>query len=200
LFGFLIGLVMALEGARPLRNLGAEIFLADIIGFASFRSTGPLVTAIMLAGRSGSAFAAELGTMKVNEELDALTTMGLNPIRFLALQRVIAAVFLTPVLSMYATAMAVLGGITVMRFLGFPPLMIFHQIMARVTLYDVVLGIEKSVVFGIIIGGVGCLRGLQTREGPRAVGASTTSSVVTSVILIVVANTIFSALAYYLKK
>ncbi|MGZ4962652.1 MAG: ABC transporter permease [Limisphaerales bacterium] len=130
-FSFLVGMVMALEGARPLRNLGAEIFIADIIGFSSLRSTGPLVTAIMLAGRSGSAFAAELGTMKVNEELDALTTMGLDPIRFLALQRVIAAVFLTPLLTVYAAVMAIFGGIVVMRFLGFPPLMIYHQIIFR---------------------------------------------------------------------
>lgn len=200
LFSWLVGLVMALEGARPLRNLGAEIFIADIIGFSSFRSTGPLVTAIMLAGRSGSAFAAELGTMKVNEELDALTTMGLNPIRFLALQRVVAAVFLTPMLTMYAIIMSIFGGVTVMRFLGFPPLMIYHQIVSRVGLFDFVLGMEKAAVFGVIIGSVGCLRGLQTKEGPRAVGASTTSSVVTSIMLIVAANTIFSMVVYFLKK
>lgn len=199
-FSFLVGLVLALEGARPLRNLGAEIFIADIIGFSSFRSTGPLVTAIMLAGRSGSAFAAELGTMKVNEELDALTTMGLDPIRFLALQRVVAAVFLTPALTMYAILMSIFGGVMVMRFLGFPPLMIYHQIISRVGMYDFVLGMEKAAIFGVIIGGVGCLRGLQTKEGPRAVGASTTSSVVTSIMLIVLANTIFSMVVYFLKK
>jgi phospholipid/cholesterol/gamma-HCH transport system permease protein len=198
LFSFLVGLVMALEGARPLRNLGAEIYIADIIGFSSFRSTGPLVTAIMLAGRSGSAFAAELGTMKVNEEIDALTTMGLDPVRFLALQRVIAAVFLTPLLTMYAIVMSVFGGIVVMRFLGFPPLMIFHEIISRVGLRDFAVGMEKSVIFGVIIGGVGCLRGLQTKEGPRAVGASTTSSVVTSIMLIILANTIYSTIIYLL--
>jgi phospholipid/cholesterol/gamma-HCH transport system permease protein len=154
----------------------------------------------MLAGRSGSAFAAELGTMKVNEELDALTTMGLNPIRFLALQRVVAAVLLTPLLTLYGIVMAIFGGIVVMRFLGFPPLMIYHQIVSRVGMYDFVLGMEKSVVFGAIIGGVGCLRGLQTKDGPRAVGASTTSSVVTSIMLIIAANTIFSTVVYFLKK
>lgn len=200
LFCWLVGLVMALEGARPLRNLGAEIFVADIIGFSSFRDTGPLVAAIMLAGRSGSAFAAELGTMKVNEELDALTTMGLNPIRFLVLQRVVASVFLTPALTLYGIVMSIFGGVMVMRFLGFPPLMIYHQIVSRVGLYDFALGMEKSVIFGIIIGAVGCLRGLQTKEGPRAVGASTTSSVVTSIMLIIVANTVFSTIIYFLKK
>jgi phospholipid/cholesterol/gamma-HCH transport system permease protein len=200
LFSWLMGLVMALEAARPLRNLGAEIFIADLIGFSSFRSTGPLVTAIMLAGRSGSAFAAELGTMKVNEELDALTTMGLNPVRFIALQRIIAAILLTPILSMYATVMSIIGGIMVMYFLGFPPLMIFEQIITRVEMFDLVLGMEKAVVFGVIIGAVGCLRGLQTKEGPRAVGASTTSSVVTSIVLIVLANTVFAAVIYALKK
>jgi phospholipid/cholesterol/gamma-HCH transport system permease protein len=200
LFSWLVGLVVALEGARPLKNLGAEIFIADIIGFSSFRSTGPMVAAIMLAGRSGSAFAAELGTMKVNEELDALTTMGLNPIRFLALQRVVAAIFLTPTLTVYAILMSVFGGVTVMRSLGFPPLMIYHQLVSRVEIFDLVLGIGKSVVFGVIIGAVGCLRGLQTKEGPRGVGASTTSSVVTSIMLIVLANTIFSMVVYFLKK
>jgi phospholipid/cholesterol/gamma-HCH transport system permease protein len=200
LFSFLVGLVMALEGARPLRNLGAEIFIADIIGFSAFRSTGPLVTAIMLAGRSGSAFAAELGTMKVNEELDALTTMGLSPISFLAVQRVLAAVILTPVLTMYAILMAILGGVMVMRFLGFPPLMIYHQIASRVSLSDFALGMEKAVVFGVIIGGVGCLRGLQTGQGPRAVGVSTTRSVVTSILFIILANTVFSTVQYFLNK
>lgn len=199
-FSWLVGLVMALEAAQPLRKMGAEIFIADMIGFSALRDTGPLVTAIMLAGRSGSAFAAEIGTMKVNEELDALTTMGLDPMQFLVVQRVIAAVVLTPVLTLYSMVMSIIGGVMVMRFFGFPPLMIYHEIVARVHINDFTLGLEKAAVFGLIIGGVGCVRGLQTQEGPRAVGASTTRSVVASIMLIIVANTLFSLVEYFLNK
>lgn len=200
IFSWLVGMVMALEAAQPLRQFGAEIFIADMIGFSALRDTGPLVTAIMLAGRSGSAFAAEIGTMKVNEELDALTTMGLDPMHFLVVQRIIAAMILTPVLTLYSMVMSVIGGVMVMRFLGFPPLMIYHEIVARVHLHDFALGLEKSAVFGLIIGGVGCLRGLQTQEGPRAVGVSTTRSVVASIMLIVLADTAFSLVEYFLKQ
>lgn len=200
IFSLLVGLVMALEAARPLEQMGAQIFIADMIGFSALRDIGPLVTAIMLAGRSGSAFAAELGTMKVNEELDALTTMGLDPMQFLVVQRVIAAMLLTPLLTLYAMLMSVIGGVIVMRFFGFPPLMIYHEIVARVEVHDFVLGVEKAVVFGLIIGGIGCLRGLQTKEGPRAVGVSTTRSVVASIMLVILADTIFSTVEYVLKK
>lgn len=200
LFSWLVGLVLALEAAHPLAKLGAQIFIADMIGFASIRDTGPLVTAIMLAGRSGSAFAAEIGTMKVNEELDALKTMGLEPIRFLVLQRVTGSMLLSPLLSLYAMGMGMIGGVMVMRFLGFPPRMIFHQIIARVQLGDLGIGLLKSVVFGLIVGAVGCLRGLQTKEGARAVGESTTRSVVACIILIILADTLFSTADYFLSS
>ncbi len=199
-FSWLVGLVVALEAAQPLEQLGAQIFIADMIGFSSIRDTGPLVTAIMLAGRSGSAFAAELGTMKVNQELDALETMGLEPVRFLVVQRIVAALLLTPILTLYAMLLGILGGITVMRFMGFPPLMIYHQIVARVHLSDVMVGLTKSLIFGLIVGGVGCLRGMQTKEGPQAVGVSTTRSVVACILLIILANTVYSATNYFLSK
>ena len=200
IFSGLVGFVMALEAAHPLQKLGAEVFIADMIGFAALRDIGPLITAIMLAGRSGSAFAAELGTMKVNEELDALTTMGLEPMRFLVLQRVVAALFLTPLLTLYSMVMSIFGGILVMRSFGYPPLMIYHEIVSRVGLHDFALGLEKSLIFGLIIGGIGCLRGLQTGEGPRAVGASTTRSVVAGIMLVILANTGFSTVEYFLNK
>jgi len=200
IFSWLVGLVLALEAAQPLRRFGAEVFIADMIGFSSLRDTGPLVTAIMLAGRSGSAFAAEIGTMKVNEELDALTTMGLSPMRFLVMQRVVAALILTPLLTLYSMLMGIIGGVVVMRFMGFPPLMIYHEIVGRVGMRDFMVGMEKALVFGFIIGGVGCLRGLQTEEGPRAVGVSTTRSVVASIMLVIFANTVFSMIDYFLNK
>ncbi|HXT11496.1 MAG TPA: ABC transporter permease [Candidatus Angelobacter sp.] len=200
IFSWLVGLVLALEAAQPLKHMGAEIFIADMIGFSSLRDTGPLVTAIMLAGRSGSAFAAEIGTMKVNEELDALTTMGLSPMRFLVVQRVVAALLLTPLLTLYAMLMGIIGGVVVLRFMGFPPLMIYHEIVARVGLNDFAVGMFKSLIFGFIIGGIGCMRGLQTKEGPRAVGVSTTRSVVASIMLVIFANTIFSMADYFLNQ
>lgn len=198
LFSWLVGLVIALEAARPLEQLGAQIFIADMIGFASIRDMGPMVTAIMLAGRSSSAFAAEIGTMKVNQELDALKTMGIEPVRFLVLQRVLGALVLTPLLTLYAMAMSVIGGVTVMRFMGFPPRMIYHQMLGRVGFSDLGVGLTKSVIFGLIVGAVGCLRGLQTEEGPEAVGTSTTRAVVACIILIILANTIYSTINYFL--
>lgn len=194
LFSFLVGLVLALEAAQPLSKLGAEVFIADMIGFASVRDTGPLVAAIMLAGRSGSGFAAELGTMKVNQELDALTTMGLNPMQFLVLQRVIAAVLLTPLLTVYSMLASIFGGMMIMSSKGLSPMRIYEELIGRVQLHDFAVGLAKSVVFGIIIGSIGCLRGLQTGEGPRSVGLSTTRSVVAGIMLVILANTAFTAI------
>ncbi len=199
-FSFLVGLVTALEAARPLQQLGAQLFIADMIGFSSLRESGPLVTAIMLAGRSGSAFAAELGTMKINEELDALTTMGLDPIRFLVVQRLVAALVLTPLLTLYAMLMSIFGGLMVMRFLGYPPLMIYHQMITRVHVSDLGVGLEKAAVFGLIVGGIGCLRGLQTGQGARAVGVSTTRAVVAGIILIFLTNTVIASVQYILSS
>jgi len=193
----LVGVVTVLEAARPLEKFGAQIFLADMIGFSSLRDTGPIVTAILLAGRSGSAFAAELGTMKVTQELDALTTMGLDPLRFLVIQRVTAALLLTPLLSLFAMLISILGGMVVMRSLGFPPLMIFNQLLTRVDLTDVRVGLTKAVIFGLIIGSVACLKGLQTGPGPSAVGASATRSVVACIVLIILSNTLISTLDYF---
>ncbi len=138
--------------------------------------------------------------MKVNEELNALETLGLNSIRFLVVQRITAGILLTPLLTFYATFMGILGGILVTLSLGFPLSLIFHQIESFVHLRDVALGAAKGVVFGAIVSGVGCLRGLQTQEGPSAVGISTTRAVVTSILLIVIADTVFSVLYYFLTK
>jgi phospholipid/cholesterol/gamma-HCH transport system permease protein len=198
-FSWLVGLVLGLEAAHPLQQFGAQLYIADMVGFSSIRDTGPLVTAIMLAGRSSSAFAAELGTMKVNQELDALTTMGLSPIRFLVVPRIIGMLLLTPILSVYAMLMGIVGGLTVLRFLGFPPLMIWHEITARVHLHDLEVGLVKSIIFGLIVGAVGCLRGLQTAEGPQAVGVSTTRSVVASILLVILANTLVAMVTYALS-
>jgi phospholipid/cholesterol/gamma-HCH transport system permease protein len=158
------------------------------------------MAAIMLAARSGSAFAAELGTMKVNEELNALKTMGLSPVKFLVVQRVMAGILLTPILTMYAMYAGLLGGVPVLLGLGFPLKMVLQQIRSGVHYGDLAEGLCKSVVFGTIVASMSCLRGLQTGEGPRAVGDSTTRSVVSSILLIIVADGVIAAITYTLRK
>ena len=199
LLSFLIGLIIGLEGSAPLAKFGAQIFIADMVGFAAVRELGPIMTAILLAGRSGAAFAAELGSMKINEELAALATMGLNPMRFLALQRVAAGILLTPILTVYTMFTGVLGGTLVMLSLGFSLPVIYHEMATSVGLEDIGIGLCKSVVFGLIFSAVGCLRGFQTGQGPTAVGVSATRAVVSSIFLIIFADTVFAGAAFLLN-
>lgn len=198
LIGVLLGLILAFQSAIPMRRFGAEIFVANFIGVAMLRELGPLMTAIILAGRSGSAFAAELGTMKVTEEIDALTTMGLEPVRFLVLPRVLAAVTVTPLLTVFANLFGLIGGAVVMRSLGFPLVTYSNQILSSVTLEDLLGGLVKSLVYGIVVAGIGCLRGLQTTTGASAVGQSTTSAVVSGIVLIAIVDGIFAVVFYAL--
>jgi len=198
LVSFLMGLIMAFQAAVPLRQFGAELFIANLIGLSMLRELGPLMTAIILAGRSGSAFAAELGTMKVREEIDALKTMGLDPVRFLIVPRVLAAVCMTPLLTIFANLMGLIGGSVVMLSLGFPLITYLHQIQYAVTYGSLVGGLVKAFVFGILVAGIGCLRGLQAKTGATAVGESTTSAVVSGIILIAITDGIFSVVYYYL--
>src|SRR5919108_2746443 len=186
LIGFLMGLIMAFQAAIPLRQFGAQIYVANLIGLSILRELGPLMTAIVVAGRSGSAFAAELGTMKVREEIDALITMGLEPVRFLVVTRVIAAVLMTPLLTIFANAVGLLGGAVVLRSLGYSWTTFYHQVQSAVGYGSLVGGLGKSFAFGILVAGIGCLRGLETGTGARAVGESTTSAVVSGIILIVI--------------
>jgi phospholipid/cholesterol/gamma-HCH transport system permease protein len=198
LIGFLMGLIMAFQAAIPLRQFGAQIYVANLIGLSILRELGPLMTAIVVAGRSGSAFAAEFGTMKVREEIDALITMGLNPVQFLVVTRVIAAVLMTPLLTIFADLVGLVGGSVVLFSLGFSFTTFFHQVQSAVTYGSLVGGLVKSFVFGILVAGIGCLRGLQTQTGPTAVGESTTRAVVSGIILITVTDGIFSVVYYYL--
>jgi phospholipid/cholesterol/gamma-HCH transport system permease protein len=200
LLTFLVGMVIAFEAAQPLAQLGAQVFVANLLGLTMTRELGPVMAAIMLAGRSSSAFAAELGTMKVNEELNALKTMGLSPIQFLVVQRVVAGILLTPVLTVYAMYAGLLGGIPVLLGLGFPLRMVLLQVQTSLKFSDLAEGLSKSIVFGAVVASVSCLRGLQTGEGPRAVGESTTRSVVSSILLIILSDAVFAALTYTLRK
>jgi phospholipid/cholesterol/gamma-HCH transport system permease protein len=196
--GFLLGMILAFQGAIPLRRFAAEIFIADAIGISMLRELGPLMASILLAARSGSAFAAEIGTMKVNEELDALTTMGLDPVRFLVAPRVVAAVAVVPALSMLTSLSGLLGGLLVYVSLGFPPVTFVNRIADMVSPGDVIGGLAKAMVFGVIVAAVGCLRGMQTGQGAQAVGLSTTSAVVTGIVGIAIADGVFAVVFYVL--
>ncbi len=195
---FLIGLILAYQGAIALQKFGAEVFVADLVALSLVREIGPLMTAIVLTGRSGSAFAAELGTMKVREEIDALTTMGLSPTRFLVVPRVIAAVATTPLLVVFANFCGLIGGAVVYLSLGFSMVSYGHQVSSTIDLSDFLGGLFKAFCFGIVVAGVGCIRGLQTSSGASAVGLSTTRAVVTGITLIVVGDGIFSVVFFYL--
>ena len=199
LVSFLMGVIMAFQGAISLRRFGADIFVANLVGLAMLRELGPLMTAIILAGRSGSAFAAELGTMTVREEIDALKTMGLDPVRFLVVTRVIAAVVMTPLLTVFADLLGLIGGAVVMRSFGIPLVTFYHQVQYQVTYGSFVGGLVKSFVFGILVAAIGCLRGLQTTTGASAVGESTTRAVVSGIVLIVITDGIFSVVYFYLN-
>jgi phospholipid/cholesterol/gamma-HCH transport system permease protein len=198
LIGFLLGLILAFQSAIPMRRFGAEIFVANLIGVSMLREMGPLITAIILAGRSGSAFAAELGTMKIREEIDALTTMGLEPVRFLVVPRVLAAVTMTPLLAMFANLFGLIGGAVVMQTLGFPLVTYVNQILSAVTVGDLLGGLFKSLVYGIVVAGIGCLRGLQTTTGASAVGQSATRAVVSGIVLIAIVDGVFAVVFYAL--
>jgi phospholipid/cholesterol/gamma-HCH transport system permease protein len=193
----LFGLILAFQAAIPLQRFGASIFVVNLVGIAVTRELGPIITSIILAGRTGSAFAAELGTMKVNEELNALDTMGLEPVQFLIVPRVIAAVVMTPLLVVLANCAAIAGSLVVMRSVGFTWVTLINQLQGAVSLGDVFGGLFKSLFFGMLVAGIGCLRGLETATGAQAVGVSATRAVVSGIFLILFADCIF-AVAFYL--
>jgi phospholipid/cholesterol/gamma-HCH transport system permease protein len=199
LIAFLLGVILAFQSAIAMRQFGAEIFVADLVAISLLRELGPLMMAILLAGRSGAAFAAEIGTMKVNEEVNALITMGLDPVRFLVVPKILAGVFVAPLLTLYANLIGLLGAALVMRGFGIPMVAFFNQVSGAVDLTDLTSGLFKAAVFGLLVASVGCLRGLQTGTGAAAVGRSTTSAVVSAIILIVIADGLFAVLFYQLE-
>jgi phospholipid/cholesterol/gamma-HCH transport system permease protein len=198
LLGFLIGLILAFQSSIAMRKFGAEIFVADLVTISLFRELGPLLTAFILASRSGSAFAAELGTMKVNEEIDALITMGIDPVRFLAIPRIIAAVVVMPLLTVFNNFFGLVGCGLVMISFGFAPIAVLTQMQQASGLGDLFGGLFKTLVFGLLIAGIGCLRGLQTGKDASAVGDSATSAVVSSIIAVVAADGVFAVVYYFL--
>jgi phospholipid/cholesterol/gamma-HCH transport system permease protein len=196
LLGFLIGLIMSFQSAIPLETFGAVIYVANIIGISMTRELGPLLVAIILAGRTASSFAAELGTMKVNQELDALKTMGLKPLLYLVVPRVLAVMLMSPVLTIFMIAIAFVGSDVFLMMVGYSWQSFFTQVHAAVSFSDLFTGLFKSVVFGVLVAGIGCMHGLRTRFGASAVGVSTTRAVVSCIVMIVVLDSIFSVLFY----
>ena len=199
LISFLLGLILAYQSADTFHQYGADVLLANLLGLSLVRELGPLMTAIVLTARSGSSFAAEIGTMKVNEEVDALTTMGLDPVRFLVTPRVIAAVLMTPLLAMFANLAGLAGGAVVwVLSLRLPLLVYRHQLVEALKLKDLLGGLGKALVFGILVAAIGCIRGLETRGGAIAVGQSTTRAVVSGIVLIALADAVFAILFFHL--
>jgi phospholipid/cholesterol/gamma-HCH transport system permease protein len=198
LLGFLIGLILAFQSAISMRQFGVEVYVADLVVIGLFRELGPFITALILASRSGSAFAAELGTMKVNEEINALVTMGLDPVRFLVLPRLIAAVCVLPLLTMFNHFFGLVGCGVVMVSMDIPLVTYFERIREAATLTHLFGGLFKTFFFGALVGSIGCLRGLQTGTGPSAVGDAATRAVVSSIVAIVLADGLFAVVYYYL--
>jgi phospholipid/cholesterol/gamma-HCH transport system permease protein len=195
LINFLIGFVVAFQSAPQLQQFGADIFLADLVGLAMVRELAPLMTAIIVCGRSGAAFAAELGTMSVSEEVDALKTLGLMPMRYLVLPRILGLVLVVPLLTLLGDAVGIVGGMLVSVLkLGLAPEAFFGQLGRVMRLQDVVSGLFKSAAFGFTIALIACERGLSASGGASEVGRRTTSSVVTTLFTLVSLDAIFTVL------
>ncbi|MEN6320011.1 MAG: ABC transporter permease [Syntrophaceae bacterium] len=200
LISFLMGLIMAFMSSLQLRQFGANIFVASLVALAMVKELGPIMTAILVAGRSGSAFAAEIGTMIVNDEVNALKTMGFEPIRFLAVPKVLAMVVVVPLLTLYADVFAVLGGMAVgVVGLDLTAYTYILQTRNSIHVFDIVSSLVKSVVFALLIAGIGCQRGFQVTGGAESVGTSTTSAVVSAIFLIIVADSAFAIVLHYIK-
>ena len=198
LISFLMGLIMAFMSSVQLEQFGANIYVASLVGLSMTRELGPIMTAIIVAGRSGSAFAAEIGTMKISEEVDALFTMGFDPVGFLVIPKLIAALVMVPILTLFSDIFAIAGGLLVGVFmLDLTPGAYVAQTIHTLTLFDVFWGVFKSGIFGLLITWVGCLRGFQVSGGAASVGQATTSAVVSSIFLVILFDSIFSVILRY---
>jgi phospholipid/cholesterol/gamma-HCH transport system permease protein len=199
LISYLVGVILAFMGAVQLQQFGAQIYVADLVAIGVTRDMGAMMTAIIMAGRTGAAFAAALGTMKVTQEIDALSTMGISPLEFLVLPRVIALVVMMPLLCLYSDFVAILGGTTIgvgMLGIGFVPFI--REAAHAVTMTDVIGGLVKGTVYGALIAISGCLRGFQCGNSSSAVGDAATQAVVMSIVLIVTACGVFAVVFNFL--
>jgi len=195
LISFLLGLIMAFMSSIQLSQFGANIYVASLVALAMVSELGPIMTAIVVAGRSGSLFAAEIGTMQISEEVDALYVMGINPTQFLAVPRILACILVVPLLTLFSDFFAITGGMIVgMTLLELTPGTYLAQTWETITLFEVLWGMLKSVVFAVLISWAGCLRGFQVRGGADAVGQAATSAVVSAIFLIILFDSIFAVI------
>jgi phospholipid/cholesterol/gamma-HCH transport system permease protein len=195
LISLLVGLILAFIGAIQLKMFGAQIYVASLVGIGMVRALAAVMTGIIMAGRTGASFAAQLGTMQVNEEIDALRTLGVSPMEFLVLPRMLALFFMMPLLSLYADLMGVLGGLIIGVFmLDLNFMEYFNMTRESVSINDLWVGVFSAAVFGVLVAMAGCLRGMQCGRSASAVGEATTSAVVTSIVSIVVAMAVITVL------
>jgi phospholipid/cholesterol/gamma-HCH transport system permease protein len=193
LVSFLVGVILAFQAAIQLRPFGAAVFVADLVGLAVVREMGPMMAAVVVAGGTGAGFAAQLGNMKVDEEIDALETLGISSVDFLALPRLLAVAVMMPILALYANVLGILGGMFVSAtMLDIPAAAYWLETQDRVGLSDVTSGLLKSLFFGLAVGLAGCLRGMRCERSAAGVGAATSSAVVTGIMLIVLADALFA--------
>ena len=189
--------------ARPYRSqltlFGAEVFVANLVAIAMLREMGPLMASLIMTGRTGSAYAAELGTMQVNEEIDALRGLGISPIEFLVLPRLLALALMMPLLAVYANLFGVLGGALVgVGVFGISPVIYYEQSLQFVHLRDLLVGVGKAAVFGVLVGLAGCFRGIRSGRNAASVGASTTAAVVSGIVIVIIADFAINVIAHVL--
>lgn len=200
LISFLSGVILAFVGAVQLRMFGGQIYIADLVAIGMTREMGALMTAVIMAGRTGASFAAQLGTMKVTQEIDAFKAMGFEPMDFLALPRVIALTAMMPLLTIYSDLVGMLGGAVIgIGMLDLTPAAYYVETTKAITVTYILVGLFKSLVYGAIIAFFGCLRGMNCGNSSSAVGDATTSAVVSSIVFCVVANGILAVVSYVLN-
>ena len=198
LISFLLGLIMAFVSSLQLEQFGASIYVASLVALSMVSELGPIMTAIVVAGRSGSAFAAEIGTMRISDEIDALFTMGISPTQFLVVPRIVAAMVVVPLLTLFADIFAILGGMLIsITMLDLTVVTYISQTIKSLSLFEFVWGLMKSVVFAGLVAWIGCLRGFQVRGGASGVGNAATSAVVSGIFLIILFDSIFAVIRSY---
>ena len=196
LVSFLIGVILSFQAAIGMKQFGAVSFVGPLAALGIVREMGPLITAILLAGRSSAAFAAEIGTMTVNSEVDALVSGGLSPMRFLVVPRVLAGILVAPILTLYADIISIIASMCTMQIYGIPFVNFYNGMLSAVDVEDIFSGLVKATMFGVVVSAMGCLRGMQTGTGAAAVGISATRAVVSSIVMIVLVDGIFAVISY----
>lgn len=194
LISFLIGMILAFVGNVQLANFGASLYVADLVGIAMVREMGVMMTAIIMSGRTGASFAAHIGSMNANQEIDALKTFGFNPFDYLVLPRLFALVLMMPILTIYSNIIGILGGMMVGAFVGIPPALFWAEMLTTLDLTQASLGVIKSVFFGVAIAISGCLQGMNSGSSSAAVGIATTRAVVAAITAIIVLDSIFAVI------